>query len=100
MKLSRPRLIVSLAGGSLAILGVSLVLSLLVNRFHLGGDPAGDGMLSGMIVLPAALAALGLSMVAFVMTVRARGQLNICTRLFGVFPAVAYVLAVVVDLLS
>jgi hypothetical protein len=84
----------------LVLLAASLGFAFSVHRFHLGGDPAGDGMLSGLIVLPMWLAAFGLAVVAFVITVRAREQLNLATRLLGIFPAVAYVLAIVIGLLS
>ena len=82
----------------MAIVAASLAIGFLIDRFHLGGDPAGDGMLSGLIMLPMCLAALILAVVAFVMTVRARAQLNVATRLFGLFPIVAYGLVMVVDL--
>lgn len=96
---AKPRLIVSLAGASLAIIVASLAIAWIVPRYHLGGDSAGDAMLAGMIVLPMWLASLGLSIVTFVLSVRAWKHLANATRLFGIFPAVAYVVAIGVDLL-
>jgi hypothetical protein len=100
MNNSTARRVLCFAGGSLAILAASLGLGFLVHRFHLGGDPAGDGMLSGLVVLPMWFVAFGLAVVAFVLTIRGREKLRLVTRLFGILPAIAYVLTIIIALLS